>query len=327
MNILVTGGAGYVGSVCAAELVRRKHRVVTYDNLSAGARRAVLPGITFVEGDIADRKKVERVLRQHRIEVVMHFAGRILVGESVRNPELYYENNVAATLTLLNVMASCGTKGFVFSSSAAVYGEPTSVPIKEDHPTSPINAYGETKLVIERALPWYHRAYGLNAVALRYFNAAGAVGTLGENHNPETHLIPRILKATLNSHQTFQIYGDDYPTPDGTCVRDFVHVRDIARAHILAMRNLSKLGLAIYNIGHGRGYSIREVLRTVEEVTGAKVPIVTAPRRAGDPAVLVASPEKIGRDLGWKPRDDLAGIVRSAWLWHRRNLQRKGQQA
>ncbi len=324
MNILVTGGAGYVGSVCAAELVRRKHRVITYDNLSAGVRRAVLPGIALVEGDIADRKKLERVLRQHRIEVVMHFAASALVDESIRNPSLFYRNNVSGTLVLLDAMLATGIKRLVFSSSAAVYGEPTQVPITEDHPTSPINAYGETKLVIERALAWYHRAYGLNCVALRYFNAAGAVGVLGENHRPETHLIPRILDVVLDARRPFQIYGDDYPTPDGTCVRDFVHVRDIARAHILAMRKLAKLGLAVYNIGHGRGYSIREVVQTVEAVTGAKVPIVTAPRRPGDPAVLVASPEKIGRELRWQPTEDLTNIVRSAWLYHRQKRPQKG---
>jgi UDP-glucose 4-epimerase len=325
MNILVTGGAGYVGSVCAAELLRNKHQVITYDNLSAGLRRSALPGITFVKGDIADHEKLDRLCRRHRIEVVMHFAGSILVGESVRNPRLYYQNNVSATLVLLDVMVARGIKNIVFSSSAAVYGEPKAVPITEDHPTSPINAYGETKLVIERALAWYQRAYGLNCVALRYFNAAGAVGALGENHHPETHLIPRILGAALDSHQTFHIYGDDYPTPDGTCVRDFVHVLDIARAHILAMRKLPKLRFGIYNIGHGRGYSIREVLRTVEEVTGIKVAAVIAARRSGDPAVLLASPAKIQRELGWRPRaSNLRSIVRSAWEWHSRQRRRKG---
>ncbi len=324
MNVLVTGAAGYVGSVCAAELIRSKHQVTGYDNLSAGVRRAVHPSVRFVRGDIADTKKLESVCRRDRIEVVMHFAASALVDESIRNPHLFYQNNVSASIGLLGVMARSGVRKLVFSSSAAVYGEPKSVPMTEDHPTSPINAYGETKLVMERALKWYHGAHGINSVALRYFNAAGAVGGLGENHHPETHLLPRILDVILDPSRPFQIYGDDYPTPDGTCVRDFVHVRDIARAHILAMQKLDKLGLAIYNVGHGTGYSIREVLETVERVTGARIEVKIGPRRPGDPAVLVASPVRITEELGWEPRfSDLPSIVQSAWEWHRKRQKKK----
>ncbi|MBZ5562108.1 MAG: UDP-glucose 4-epimerase GalE [Acidobacteriia bacterium] len=316
MNILVTGAAGYVGSVCASELVNARHSVVAFDNFSAGHRAAIVKRVKLIEGDIADAATVKRVCRKFRIEAVMHFAAKALVDESMRNPGLFYRNNVSGTITLLDVLVECGIQKLVFSSSAAVYGEPKEVPITEEHPLTPINPYGETKLVIERALAWYQHAHGLRWVALRYFNAAGAVGALGEDHRPETHLVPRLLDAALNSDRTFHIYGDDYPTPDGTCVRDYVHVRDIARAHILALRALPRIRGAVFNVGHGEGFSVREVVRGVEEVTRRTLRVEVSPRRAGDPAVLVASPAKISRDLGWKPRhSDLRGIIRSAWTW------------
>ncbi len=316
MNILVTGAAGYVGSVCASELVKARHSVVALDDLSAGHRAAVDKRVKLVEGDIADTAAVKRVCRRFRIEAVMHFAAKASVDESMRNPGLYYRNNVSGTIALLDVLVECGIQKFVFSSSAAVYGEPKGVPITEEHPLAPINTYGETKLVIERALAWYQHAHGLRWMALRYFNAAGAVGALGEDHRPETHLVPRLLDAALNSDRTFHIYGNDYPTPDGTCVRDYVHVRDIARAHILALRALPRIRGAVFNVGHGEGFSVREVVRGVEEVTRRTLRVEVRPRRAGDPAVLVASPAKISRDLGWKPRhSDLRGIIRSAWAW------------
>ena len=316
MNILVTGGAGYVGSVCAAELARQKHTVVAYDNLSAGHRPAVARGIKLVRGDIADTPKLKRVLKRHRIEAVMHFAANTLVEESVRDPHLFYANNVTGTLSLLGALAELKIGKLIFSSSAAVYGEPKSAALGEDHPTCPVNPYGETKLVIERALRWYHDAYGLNSAALRYFNAAGATAELGEDHRPETHLLPRLLAAAANRSTAFQIYGDDYPTPDGTCVRDFVHVLDIAQAHILALHSLSKPGFRIYNVGHGRGYSIRAVVKAVEGVIGRKLEIGVARRRPGDPAVLVASARKLRRELGWKPQhSDLKNIIQSAWAW------------
>lgn len=316
MNILVTGAAGYVGSVCALELLNARHSVVAFDNFSAGHRAAVVKRVKLIEGDIADTAAVKRVCRKFRIEAVMHFAAKALVDESMRNPGLFYRNNVSGTIALLDVLVECRIQKFVFSSSAAVYGEPKEVPITEEHPLAPINSYGETKLVIERALAWYQHAHGLRWVALRYFNAAGAVGALGEDHRPETHLVPRLLDVALNADRIFHIYGDDYPTPDGTCVRDYVHVRDIARAHILALRALPKLRGAVFNVGHGEGFSVREVVRGVEDVTRRTLRVEVSPRRAGDPAVLVASPRKITRDLGWKPRhSDLRGIILSAWAW------------
>ncbi len=316
MNILVTGGAGYVGSVCAAELVKQGHHIVAFDNLTAGHRQAVPEHIQFVRGDIADREKLKRVCKKHQVQAVMHFAASALVEESVRNPQLFYRNNVSGTLSLLEVLAELRIRKLIFSSSAAVYGEPKSVPILEDHPVCPVNPYGETKLVIERALAWYHAAYGINCAALRYFNAAGATQDLGEDHRPETHLLPRLLAAASDPKGCFEIYGDDYPTSDGTCIRDFVHVLDIAQAHILALHSLSKLGLRIYNVGHGKGYSIRAVVKAVEEIAGRKLDVRVGRRRPGDPAVLVAGARKLARELKWKPRhSDLKNIIRSAWAW------------
>jgi UDP-glucose 4-epimerase len=316
MNILVTGAAGYVGSVCAAELVKQGHYIVAFDNLTAGHRQAVVEHVQFVRGDIADREKLKRVCKKHQVQAVMHFAASALVEESVRNPHLFYRNNVSGTLSLLEVLAELKIQKLIFSSSAAVYGEPKSVPIQEDHPVCPVNPYGETKLVIERALAWYHAAYGLNCAALRYFNAAGATQDLGEDHRPETHLLPRLLAAASDPNGSFEIYGDDYPTSDGTCIRDFVHVLDIAQAHILALHSLSKLGLRIYNVGHGKGYSIRAVVKAVEEIAGRKLDVRVGRRRPGDPAVLVASARKLARELKWKPRhSDLKNIIRSAWVW------------
>jgi UDP-glucose 4-epimerase len=316
MNILVTGAAGYVGSVCAAELVKQGHCVVAYDNLSAGHRQAIVGYVQFVRGDIADREKLKRVCKKHQIEAVMHFAASALVEESIRNPHLFYCNNVSGTLSLLEVFAELKIRKLIFSSSAAVYGEPKSVPIREDHPVCPVNPYGETKLVIERALAWYHGAYGIKCAALRYFNAAGATQDLGEDHRPETHLLPRLLAAVSGPNNSFEIYGDDYPTSDGTCIRDFVHVLDIAQAHILALYSLSKLGLRIYNVGLGKGYSIRAVVKAVQEITGRQLDVRTGKRRPGDPAVLVASARKLRRELKWQPRhSDLKNIIRSAWAW------------
>jgi UDP-glucose 4-epimerase len=316
MNILVTGAAGYVGSVCAAELVRQRHYVVAYDDLRAGHRQAVVDRAQFVRGDIADREKLKRVCQKHQLQAVMHFAASALVDESIRNPNLFYRNNVSGTLSLLEVLAELKIRRLIFSSSAAVYGEPKHVPIREDHPTSPVNPYGETKLVIERALAWYHRAYGINCAALRYFNAAGAAGDLGEDHRPETHLLPRLLAAASDPNGSFEIFGDDYPTSDGTCVRDFVHVLDIAQAHILALHSLSKSGLKIYNVGHGKGYSVWAVVKAVEQIARRRLDVRVGRRRPGDPAVLVASPRKLRRELKWEARhSDLKNIIRSAWVW------------
>lgn len=326
MNILVTGGAGYVGSVCVEELLKRRHKVVAYDNLLAGYRGAVVPGATFVRGNIGDGAALNRACRKYKIEAVMHFAASALVDESVRNPALFYRNNVTASLTLLDVLLENKIRKLVFSSSAATYGEPQSVPIGEDHLQAPINPYGETKLAMEKALKWYHGAYGLSFAALRYFNAAGATKLLGEDHRPETHLIPRLLSVADDPGATFSIYGDDYPTPDGTCVRDFVHVLDIAQAHILALEQLSKPKALIYNVGLGRGYSIHQAVEAAERCTGRKIRVKTGPRRAGDPAVLVASPDRIRGELGWNPHhSELANIITSAWQW--KQLHPRGYQA
>lgn len=322
MKILITGAAGYVGSVCAAELIQQGHQIVAYDNLLTGHRAALPPGVDFVQADVADREALDHTCRKYRIDAVMHFAASALIDESIRNPGLFYRNNVSATITLLDVLVQNGIRNLVFSSSAAVYGEPKQVPIDESHPTAPMNPYGESKLVIEKALAWYHGAHAINFAALRYFSAAGATEKLGENHIPETHLLPRLLDVALNPGKTFEIYGDDYPTADGTCVRDFVHVRDIAQAHILALGALPYLGSGIYNVGHGQGYSIKEVVRTVEEVTGRQLSVRAAGRRPGDPAVLVASHAKLSRELKWEPRfSDLKAILSSAWAWKQAHPQ------
>lgn len=320
MNVLVTGGAGYVGSVCAEQLVRQRHRVVIYDNLSAGHRAAIPPEATFIKGDLADGGKLGAVLKKFKIEAIMHFAAKALVDESIHNPAIFYQNNVSATLGLLDAACEQKIMKFIFSSSAAVYGEPQNVPILEEHPNSPVNAYGETKLAIERALTWYSSAYGLQFAALRYFNAAGATRFLGEDHRPETHLLPRIFDAALDPAKEFVLFGEDYQTPDGTCVRDFVHVLDITQAHILALRKLGKAQSSIYNVGSGKGYTIRQVVEAVELVIRQKIKVQMGARRPGDPAWLVASPEKISRELGWKPRySTLADIVRSAWKWRQQH--------
>ncbi len=317
--VLVTGGAGYIGSHAAKALHRAGYRVVVYDNLVAGHRKAVRYG-TLVEGDIADLEQVRRTLRHHGISAVMHFAAFLDVGESVREPARYYRNNVTGALTVLEAMAAESVKTFVFSSTCATYGEPVETPIVETHPQNPINSYGETKLAIERALPHFERAYGIHAVSLRYFNAAGADpdGEIGEDHSPEIHLIPRTIDAATGG-PGLQVFGDDYPTPDGTCLRDYVHVSDLADAHVLALQAAMDTGMSgAYNLGTGRPHSVREVIEAVEQVTGRTVPWTVAPRRAGDPAVLYAAPQKARSELRWKPKHAaLADIVATAWEWHR----------
>ena len=316
MKILVTGGAGYIGSVVAEELIKAGHEVVVYDNLSYGHRAAVQSPAEFVAADLLDGETLCRVLREQAIEAVMHMAAYALVGESVTHPAKYYQNNLVAGLSLLNAMNECGVKRLVFSSTCATYGEPEKVPIKEAAPNRPTNPYGESKLAFERALRWYEAAYGLRYAALRYFNAAGATERCGEWHSPETHLIPLVLQAASGTREHVQIFGDDYPTRDGTCVRDYIHIVDLARAHILALGILGERS-AIYNLGcGGEGYTVREVIDTAREVTGREIPVSVAPRRAGDPAVLIASSEKIRSELGWQPQfQDLEVIIQSAWDW------------
>jgi UDP-glucose 4-epimerase len=319
MRILVTGGAGYIGSHAVRLFLARGHDVWVFDNLSVGHRAAV-PADRLIVGDLAEVPRLDHALLLHRIEAVVHFAAWTYVGESVREPGKYYQNNVVNTLNLLECMRRNGVERFVFSSTAATYGVPQRVPITEDEPQQPINPYGAGKLVVERALADYAAAYRWGYAALRYFNAAGASadGAIGEDHDPETHLIPLVLQTVLGQKPHIEVFGTDYPTPDGTCVRDYIHVEDLAEAHLLALeRQQPGQGLR-YNLGIGRGYSVREVIRTVEEVTGKKVAVKEGPRRPGDPPVLVASSEKIQRELGWGPRyTELRPIVETAWNWHR----------
>ncbi|MGH9941355.1 MAG: UDP-glucose 4-epimerase GalE [Pyrinomonadaceae bacterium] len=320
MRVLVTGGAGYIGSVVTEELIRDGHTTIVYDSLYKGHRGAVHPEAEFVEADLTDGAKLRRALGDHGIEAVVHMAADSLVGESVVNPAKYYRNNVLAGLALLDAMREANVTRLVFSSTAAVYGEPAKQPIEETDPTAPTNPYGETKLAFERALHWHERAYGLRYASLRYFNAAGATERCGEVHDPETHLIPLVLQAAAGRREFVEIYGEDYPTRDGTCVRDYIHVVDLARAHVLALGILGERS-AIYNLGcGGDGYTVREVIEAARAATGRDIPVRTGPRRAGDPAVLVASSEKIRRELGWRPaRQDLQTIVQSAWDWTARH--------
>ena len=330
-RVLVTGGAGYIGSHAVKVLVQAGEDVVIYDNLSAGHREAAERAgggkAILVEGDIGDSTAVRRAIEAHDVGAVMHFAAWLSVGESVRDPAGYYRNNVGGALSVLDAMIATGTQHFVFSSTAAVFGNPQETPITEEHPTRPINAYGETKLAIERALPHYERAYGIRSVALRYFNAAGAdpEGALGEHHDPELHVIPKAIDAACG-RDTFQVFGEDYDTPDGTCLRDYVHVTDLAAAHLLALNALrSGASSTIYNLGNGRPTSVRAILQAIERVGGRAVPYTPGPRREGDPAVLFASSERIRRDLGWKPQfEDVDTIVQTAWRWRERHPQGYG---
>jgi UDP-glucose-4-epimerase GalE len=330
-RILVAGGAGFIGSFAVRALAAAGHEVVVYDNLRQGHAEAIerlnaaasgRTPIRLVQGDIRDRAAVRDALVTHRIEAVMHFAAWLLVGESVSRPFEYYDNNVGGALAVLAAMADAKVPAFIFSSTAATFGEPETTPIDETHPQRPINTYGETKLAIERALPHVERAYGIRSVVLRYFNAAGADpdGIIGEDHQPEVHLIPRAIDAILGG-EPLAIFGDDYPTPDGTCLRDYVHVVDLADAHLLALGHLQAGGDSrAYNLGIGRPFSVREVLQAVEAVAGTPVPHSMGPRRPGDPAVLYASADAIRRDLGWNPVYlDLKAIVDTAWQWRRRH--------
>lgn len=317
MNILVTGGAGYIGGTVATQLMEAGHRVVVYDNLSHSKHAAVPAGSVFVEGDLSDRNTLEKTLRGHQTEAVLHFAALIEAGESMQRPELYFSNNSASTLVLFQAMLAAEVKKLVFSSTAAVYGEPESTPIQEDAPLHPTNPYGESKLLVEQMLLWLHRIHGLRYASLRYFNVAGAIASRGEAHEPESHLIPLILDVALGRRKSIRIFGTDYPTPDGTCIRDYIHVRDLADAHLLALAALDRESRMIYNLGNGRGFSVREVIDSVRRVTGHAIPVEECPPRPGDPAVLVASSEKIARELGWKPRfTNLDEIVADAWRWH-----------
>lgn len=324
MKILVTGGAGYIGGTVAGLLLKQGHDVVVLDNLKHGRREMVPAGTEFVEAELADREAVEKVLLRG-VEAVMHFAALIEAGESMRVPEIYFRNNTASTLTLLEAMLAAGVKRLVFSSTAAVYGEPEKTPISEDARLQPTNAYGESKLLVEHMLTWMHRCHGFRCASLRYFNVAGAMPGRGEAHEPESHLIPLILDAALGRRESIKVFGGDYPTPDGTCIRDYIHVHDLAQAHLLALKALedeTRGGRLIYNLGNGQGFSVREVIETARKVTGKPIKVIEELRRAGDPAVLVASSEKIQRELGWVPQHaNLEEIVASAWEWHQQRYK------
>ncbi|GAB6990813.1 UDP-glucose 4-epimerase GalE [Paenibacillus pini] len=324
MAILVTGGAGYIGSHTVAALLERGEEVVVIDNLQSGHRSALLGG-TLYEGDLRDKELLAKLFNEHHIDAVIHFAASSLVGESMQKPIKYFDNNVYGTLCLLEAMDAAGVKNIVFSSTAATYGEPEKVPIVETDRTEPANVYGETKLMMERMMAWFDKVLGMKYVALRYFNAAGAHegGQIGEDHRPESHLIPLVLQTALKQREHIAVFGEDYPTPDGSCIRDYIHVSDLADAHLRAVDYLRKGEESnVFNLGIGSGFSVNEVIETAKKVTGLDIPVVKQARRAGDPAVLVASSEKARSVLGWNPqRTELEDIIQSAWSWHQSHPQ------
>jgi UDP-glucose 4-epimerase len=320
MKVLVTGGAGYVGGTVCRILLQKGHSVTVYDNLCHSRRAALAEGVTFIEGDLADRPLLEQTLRDGQFDGILHFAALIEAGESMKQPELYFRNNTVGTLALLEAIQATGLSKavrLVFSSTAAVYGEPESSPIFEDARLAPTNAYGESKLLSEHMMRWMNQVHGLRYAALRYFNVAGAMPGYGENHEPESHLIPLLLDVALGLRPSIKVFGQDYPTPDGTCLRDYIHVQDLADAHLLALEALTENAPLIYNLGTGKGFSVLELVESVRRVTGKPIAVELCPRRPGDPAILVASSEKAMREIGWTPRyADLDSIVQSAWDWH-----------
>jgi UDP-glucose 4-epimerase len=323
MNVLVTGGAGYIGGTVSTILMQAGHKVTVLDNLCHSKRNQLPAGAEFVEADVADRPRVEGLLRELKPDGVLHFAALIEAGESMQKPEIYFRNNTASTLSLLEAMLATGTNKLVFSSTAAVYGEPKSTPIEESATLAPTNAYGESKLLVEHMLRWFHRIHGLRYASLRYFNVAGALPGRGEAHEPETHIIPLVLDVALGRREKIFIFGDDYATPDGTCIRDYIHVADLADAHILALAALSEHDRMIYNLGNGNGFSVKQVIEAARRVTGHPIPVEIKPRREGDPARLVASSTQAKADLGWTPKyPGLDDILASAWAWHQQRYAR-----
>ncbi|KAA6459783.1 UDP-glucose 4-epimerase GalE [Acidobacteria bacterium AB60] len=332
MKILITGGAGYIGGTVAVLLAESKYSPVVFDNLSHGRRDLLPPEIPFIQGELEDRALLEKIFREAKkqgepFDAVLHFAALIEAGESMIRPEIFFRNNTAATLSLLEAMFAEGPRKIVFSSTAAVYGEPEAVPIPEDARLKPTNVYGESKLLVEHMLRWFNQIHGLRYASLRYFNVAGAPEgrngiTRGEAHQPESHLIPLILDVALGRRQSIRIYGEDYPTPDGTCIRDYIHVSDLADAHLLALKALETSDRVLYNLGNGKGFSVREVIESARRITGHPIPAEVHPRRPGDPAVLVASSDKAIREMGWSPRyTQLDDIMRTAWTWHQKRYR------
>jgi UDP-glucose 4-epimerase len=321
-RVLVTGGAGYIGSVITTQLLKKGAEVIVFDNLSNGHRAAVPSKAKLIVGNTADRSALDQVFKKRRIDAVIHLAASIEAGQSMKFPEQYFRNNTANSLTLLEAVLAHKIPRFVFSSTAALFGTPDRTPIEETDPVHPTNTYGESKLLVEHMLDWFHRIHGLRYACLRYFNAAGATPDQGEEHHPESHLIPLILQVALGKRDFISIFGTDYPTPDGTCVRDYIHLSDLASAHLLVLDALREKDKLIYNLGNGRGFSVREVIETARRVTGHPIPVREVERRAGDPAILVASSEKIKRELNWHPQyPTLETIVRSAWDWFRAHPQ------
>lgn len=322
MHVLVTGGAGYIGSHTTASLLADGNQVTVLDSLVKGHRSAVPTGATFVQGDVGDRSCLDQIFANRPVDAVVHFAAFIEAGESMRYPERFFQNNTARTLLLLEAMLTHGVKRFIFSSTAAVYGNPEYTPIDELHPKVPTNAYGASKLEVERALEWLVDLRGLGSTSLRYFNASGCSAHLGEDHRPETHLIPLLLEVARDLRPALKLFGRSYPTPDGTCVRDYIHVEDLAQAHVLALRQLVPGERRAYNLGNGQGFSNLQVIQVAREITGHPIPVEDAPPRPGDPAILIASSVKAKRELGWEPRyPGIEAIVRSAWEWHRHHPQ------
>lgn len=325
MSVLVLGGAGYVGSHAVYQLIDQSADVVVIDNLQTGHREAVHPSSKFYEGDIRDIQFMRKVFQKESIDVVIHFAAHSLVGESMKKPLEYFDNNVYGTQVLLQVMAEHDVKKIIFSSTAATYGEPKAVPLTENMDTNPTNPYGETKLAMEKMMKWCEQAYGIRYVSLRYFNVAGAreTGEIGEDHHPETHLIPLILEVALGKRSNITVFGDDYDTPDGSCIRDYIHVEDLIQAHLLALNHLNQGGNSdIFNLGSSQGFSVKEMVETARKITGKEIPVQIGPRRSGDPSVLIASSEKAAKTLGWQPtRTSIEKIVEDAWSWHQKNPQ------
>lgn len=326
MNVLVTGGAGYIGGTVAEQLVAAGHHVTVYDGLQRGHEAAIPTGAEFVRGDIGDKDRLEAVLSARPYQAILHFAALIEAGESMRDPGAFFDNNVCRTQNLLDIATRYGVERFVFSSSAGVYRSQDR-PIRESDPIGPSSVYGQTKWMVEEMLPWYQQIYGLRYAALRYFNAAGATDDRGEDHRPETHIIPLVLQVALGQREKISIFGDDYPTPDGSCVRDYIHISDLASAHLLALDGLANHEQLVYNVGTGRGYSVKEVIDTAREVTGHPIPAVVEARRPGDPARLVADASNLKDELGWQPQiPDLRDIIASAWRWHQAHPHGYAQQ-